>query len=186
MRVDWKNPVDRDELKKKVAEQTNARQRDRYRVVLIAGEGLSERSEVDREEIAAAVGRSRQFVDSWVGRYRRGGIEALVAKRQKGNKPALTPDQQKQLCDLLDKGPTPDEGLSAYNGPIIKQKIAELFGKTLTLGSVYRILHRLGYNDLMPRGTHPDTSPEAMETFKKKSFQNVWLSSRQNIPAKKS
>lgn len=186
MKVDWKNPEDAVRLKTLVAEQTHARQRDRYRVVLIAGEGLGEKPELHREEIAAVIGRSRQFVDSWVGRYRRGGIEALVAKRQKGKEPALTKDQQKQLCELLDKGPAPDEALAAYNGPIIKQKIADLFGKTLALGSVYRILHRLGYNDLMPRTTHPDTSPEAMEAFKKKSFQSVWLSSRQNIPARKS
>jgi transposase len=125
-------------------------------------------------------------VDSWIKRYRTGGVEALVAKRQKGNKPALNEDQQKQLCELLDKGPGPEEGLAAYNGPIIRQKIIELFDKTLTLGSVYRILHRLGYNDLMPRTTHPDTSPEAMDDFKKRSFPSVWLSSKQNIPTKKS
>jgi transposase len=168
MKVNWKNTEDAEQLRKQIAEQTSAKQRDRYRVVLIAGEGLGEKSELCREEIAAVVGRSRQFVDSWVGRYRSGGIEALVAKRQKGNKPALTQDQQKQLCELLDRGPAAEEGLAAYNGPIIKQKIEELFGKTLTLGSVYRIMHRLGYNDLMPRTTHPDTSPEAMEAFKKK------------------
>jgi transposase len=167
MKVIWKNAQDAEQLRLRIAEQTSAKQRDRYRVVLIAGEGLGEKSELQREEIAAVVGRSRQFVDSWVGRYRSGGIEALVAKRQRGNKPALTEDQQKKLCELLDGGPTPEEGLAAYNGPIIKQKIEELFGKTLTLGSVYRILHRLGYNDLMPRTTHPDSSPEAMEAFKK-------------------
>jgi transposase len=186
MKVNWKNPADSEQLRKRIAEQTGAKQRDRYRVVLIAGEGLGGKSELQREEIAAVVGRSRQFVDLWVGRYRSGGIEALVAKRQKGNKPALTEDQQKRLCELLDRGPTPEEGLAAYNGPIIKQKPAELFGKTLALGSVYRILHRLGYNDLMPRTTHPGSSPETMEAFKKKSFQNVWLGSGQNTPARKS
>ena len=165
MKVRWKSPEDPEQLRTRIAEQTHARQRDRYRVVLIAGEGLGKKPELQREEIAAVVGRSRQFVDSWVGRYRSGGVEALVAKRQKGNKPALTQEQQKQLCELLDQGPKPEEGLAAYNGPIIKQKIEDLFGKTLTLGSVYRILHRLGYNDLMPRTTHPDTSPEAMEAF---------------------
>jgi transposase len=186
MKVQWKDVEDAQRLKERVAEQTNAKQRDRYRAVLIAGEGLGERAELQREEIAAVLGRSRQFVDSWVGRYRRGGIEALVPRRQKGNKPALTQDQQKQLCDLLDRGPAPEEGLAAYNGPIIREKIAELCNKTLSLGSVYRILHRMGYNDLMPRTTHPDTSAEAMEAFKKKSFPSVWLNSRQNIPTRRS
>ena len=186
MKVQWRDVQDAERLKELVARQSNAKQRDRYRAVLIAGQGLGDKAELAREEIAAAIGRSRQFVDSWVGRYRRGGIDALVARRQKGNKPALNEDQQKQLCELLDRGPTPDEALAAYNGPIIRRKIEELFGKTLALGSVYRILHRLGYNDLMPRTTHPDTSPEAMEDFKKKCFPNVWLSSRQIIPTRKS
>ena len=186
MKVLWKSSDDPERLRKQIAEQSNAKQRDRYRAVLIAGEGLGEKTELHRLEIAAVLGRSRQFVDSWVKRYRTGGVEALVAKRQKGNKPALNEDQQKQLCELLDKGPGPEEGLAAYNGPIIRQKIIELFGKTLTLGSVYRILHRLGYNDLMPRTTHPDTSQEAMDDFKKRSFPSVWLSSKQNIPTRKS
>jgi hypothetical protein len=79
MKVNWRNADDAEQLRIRIAEQTDAKQRDRYRVVLIAGQGLGEKPELQREEIAAVVGRSRQFVDSWVGRYRKGGLEALVA-----------------------------------------------------------------------------------------------------------
>jgi hypothetical protein len=72
MKVEWKDRADHQRLRALAAAEANAKQRDRYRVVLIAGAGLGDVGpEVERETIAAAVGRSRQFVDEWVGRYRR-------------------------------------------------------------------------------------------------------------------
>ena len=177
MKVSWKDASDEQRLAERVAASVDAKQRDRYRVVLIAGRGLADRAELEREQIAAAVGRSRQFVDQWVGRYRRDGIEALVPKRQKGAPRRLNSEQEAQLCAMLDAGPPPEEGISAYNGPILREKIEELFGKVYSLNGVYKLLHRLGYNDLMPRPHHPDADPAELEEFKKKSCPSAWLRS---------
>jgi transposase len=168
MKVTWKDAGDAGQLVELITKEGNAKQRDRYRVVLIAGAGLGEQSELEREQIAQAVGRSRQFVDQWVGRYRKNGVPGLSPKRQPGARPKLTVEQQQGLCAMLDAGPGPEEGLAAYNGPILREKINQQFGKLYTLAGVYALLHRLGYNDLMPRPTHPDTDPAALETFKKK------------------
>jgi len=181
MKIEWKDPADAQRLRELIQRTKSAKQRDRYRVVLIAGMGLGEQPELYREQIAAAVGRSRQFVDEWVGRYRRCGIDALIPRRQPGAKPKLTADQQQQLCALLDAGPEASEGLAAFNGPIIRQKIQERFGKLYTLDGVYKLLHRLGYNDLMPRTTHPDTDPAELDAFKK-NCPSVWISSKRPIP----
>ena len=182
MTVNWKDPVDAQRLRELIADEIKAKQRDRYRVVLLAGEGLGEQRELDREQIAATAGRSRQFVDTWVGRYRRGGVDALRAKRQPGATPKLTAEQQQQLCAMLDAGPTPEEGLAAYNGPILREKIQERFNKTYSLQGVYKLLHRLGYNDLMPRPKHPDTDPAVLEAFKKRNFPTSWLRSELPTP----
>ncbi len=181
MKVTWKDPADGMRLRELVRAGRNAKQRDRYRVVLIAGEGLGAQSELQREQIAEVVGRSRQFVDQWVGRYRRGGIEALVPKRQPGAQPKLSDDELQQLRAMLDAGPAPEEGISAFNGPIIRQRIEQLFNKVFSLSGVYALLHRCGYNDLMPRTTHPDTDPAELEAFKR-SCPIVWLSSRAPTP----
>lgn len=181
MKVDWKDPEDVARLRELVRGAANAKQRDRYRVVLIAGTGLGERAELEREEIAQAVGRSRQFVDEWVGRYRRGGIEALAPKRQTGAPPKLTAGQMDELRAILDAGPRPEDGIAAFNGPVIRQIIQERFGKLYSLSGLYALLHRLGYNDLMPRTTHPDTDPAELEAFKK-SCLSVWLSSKNPTP----
>ena len=178
MKVSWKDASDEHRLAGLVAAATNAKQRDRYRVVLIAGRGLGDRAELEREEIAAVVGRARQFVDQWVGRYRRGGVEALVPKRQPGAAKRLTDEQEAELCAKLDAGPPPEEGLAAYNGPILKERIERWFGKAYSLAGVYKLLHRLGFNDLMPRPRHPGTDPAAQEAFQKKSYPSVWLSSK--------
>ena len=182
MKVDWKDPADAERLSDLIRQTSNAKQRDRYRVVLLAGAGLGKQPELYREQIAAAVGRSRQFVDEWVGRYRSGGIDGLLPKRQPGATPKLNKDEQQQLCAMLDAGPEASEGLAAFNGPIIRQKIQERFGKLYTLDGVFKLLHRLGYNDLMPRTTHPDTDPAALEAFKKQNCPSVWLSSKNPTP----
>jgi len=182
MTVHWKDSADAERLREMVANESDAKQRDRYRVVLIAGEGLGEQRELDREQIALAVGRCRQFVDAWVGRYRRGGLKSLQPKRQRGAASKLTIEQQRELCAMLDAGPSPEEGLAAYNGPIVREKIQERFGKLYSLPGLYKLLHRLGYNDLMPRTKHPDTDATVLEEFKKKSCPGVWLSSKSTTP----
>ena len=174
MQVDWKEPGDADQLHALIAAEKQARQRDRFRVVLLAGEGLGRQKELERQQIAQVVGRSRQFVDAWVGRYRRHGLSGLYAKKQPGAEPKLNDQEQNQLIAWLEQGPAEEDKLAAYNGPILREKIRAHFGKLYSLPGVYALLHRLGYNDLMPRGTHPDTDPAVLEAFKKKNCPNVW------------
>jgi len=181
MKVDWKDASDEQQLLELVAVTANAKQRDRYRVVLIAGQGLGDRRELEREQIASTVGRSRQFVDQWVGRYRKRGIDALVPRRQPGAARRLSAQQEAQLCAMLESGPPSAEGIAAYNGPILREKIEQLFGTAYSLAGVYKLLHRLGYNDLMPRPRHPDTDPAALETFKKRNCRSAWRRSAPSI-----
>ena len=182
MKVDWKSAEDAQRLRELLVQQSEAKQRDRYRVVLIAAEGLGQQAELERQEIAAVVGRSRQFVDQWVGRYRRGGLPALVPKRQPGAVPKLSESEQQELRAMLEAGPDASEGLAAYNGPILREKIAQRFGKLYSLPGIYVLLHRLGYNDLMPRTTHPDTDPERLDAFKKKNCPRSLSKSAATIP----
>ena len=182
MKVDWKDTADELRLAERVDATRDAKQRDRYRVVLIAARGLGNEPELDREQIAATVGRSRQFVDEWVGRYRTGGIDALTAKRQPGATRRLTAEQEAELCAMLEAGPPPEDGIAAYNGPILRERIEQRFGKAYSLSGIYQLLHRLGYNDLMPRPRHPDTDPAAQAAFKKTICRSVWLSSRPSTP----
>jgi transposase len=153
---------DRDRLRRSVAGEKKALQRDRYRVALLAGEGV-DGVEQTREQIASAVGRSRQFVDEWVKRYRRLGIDGLVAGKAKGNKPALTAEELARFKARMKAGPTPDdddddddddEGRTTLRGRDARRILETEFGKPMTLGSAYRILHRAGLSCLRPRPRH--------------------------------
>jgi transposase len=149
MKVDWKDPEDARRLRELIAAERDAKQRDRFRAVLVAGCGMGDRAECDRAFIAAAIGRSRQFVDHWVGRYRRKGLEALYPEKQPGAACKLTLEEQQELLSWLERGPTPEENLAAYNGPILREKIHRHFGKLYALNGLYDLLHRLNYNDLI-------------------------------------
>ncbi len=147
---------------------------------------LGDVSECEREFIAAAVGRSRQFVDQWdLGRYRMEGLAGLYPEKQPGAPCKLSVSQQQELVTWLERGPTPEEKLAAYNGPILREKIQERFGKLYLLNGVYALLHRLGYNDLMPRPKHPETDPALLEEFKKKSSRKPSKRSRQAHPGQR-
>ena len=150
---------DRRVLHERMARESDAKQRDRYRAVLLAMDGL------EGDEIAGRVGRSPRFVDEWVGRYRRGGIESLVPKRQPGRPPKLTPDQEAALRARLDAGPRDTDGVCALRGRDVCRIIEQEFGVVHTLGGIYDVLRRLGYSSLVPRPRHRKNDPQAMRRF---------------------
>jgi transposase len=150
---------DRGILHERAAREHNAKQRDRYRAVLLAMEGL------EGDEIAARVGRSPRFVDEWVGRYRKGGIDALVPRRQTGRPPKLSPDQEQQLKARLDAGPRESDGVCALRGRDVCRIVEAEFGVVHTLGGIYDVLRRIGYSSLVPRPRHRKNDPQAMQQF---------------------
>jgi transposase len=155
------------ELSRLVRGERKALQRDRYRAVLLAGQG-EDGVELYRDQIAARLGRSRQFVDEWVGRYRRGGVGPLRPRKQPGRKRRLTQEQEKELIATLDAGPPADSGKSSFVGRDIQEHIRRHFGVLYALNGVYDLLHRLNYSWLSPRPHHPESDAAAQEEFKKK------------------
>jgi len=165
MRANLHDPGDVERLRELVATERRAIQRDRYRVVLLAAkprDGI----ESTRDQIAKAVGRSRQFVDEWVGRYRRGGIEQVRARKQRGNKPSLTPEQQEAFKKRMMAGPTDaDGGVCTLRGKDAQRVLEVEFGVALKLATVYEWMHRVGLSCLKPRPRHRKNDPAAMAAW---------------------
>jgi transposase len=157
MTVELHGAGDLDRLRQLVRDERRAIQRDRYRVVLLAAQRhAGEAAEMTREQIADAVGRSRQFVDEWVGRYRRGGIDRLHARKQPGNRPSLTPEQQAAFKARLLAGPAAgtDGGVCTLRGRDAQRILETDFGVPLKLSAVYEWMHRVGLSCLKPRPRH--------------------------------
>lgn len=168
MRVEWKSPEDRARVwngYRRAIAQRKTLQRDRYNVILLLGDGGPDGEELEREQVAAAVGRSRQFVDEWAGRYRRGGFDAIVPGKAKGKSPKLTPEQDQQLKARLDAGPTEEDGVCTFRGIDIVRIIEQEFGVIHTLGGIYDVLQRIGYSSLAPRPSHRKKDPQAVQAF---------------------
>jgi transposase len=152
---------DRQSLEELVRWETDARQRDRYRAVLLAMDDL------EGDDIALRLGRSPRFVDEWAGRYRRGGIAALRPKKQPGRRPRLTAGQEQQLKARLDAGPRDSDGVCSLRGKDVCRIIEQEFGVVHTPGGIYDVLRRLGYSSLVPRPRHRKNDPAAMEKFER-------------------
>lgn len=168
MRIAWKTPTDRDELLRRIEKARKQRrtlQRDRLSVVLLAGDGNEDGRELFREQIAARTRRSRQFVDEWVGRYRRGGLEALRARKQPGRAARLTPEQDQKLKAILDAGVRPADKVCTLRGREVRQIIQTEFGVVYTPSGVYDLLARLDYSSLKPRPRHRKNNPQASAAF---------------------
>jgi transposase len=161
MTVTLRDTEDREKLKELVASEKDARQRDRYRCVLLAMDDL------EGDEIAERVGRSPRFVDEWAGRYRKGGLAALAPRKQPGRKPKLTAEQEKKLKARLDAGALESDEVCSLRGKDICKIIEKEFGVVHTLGGIYDVLKRLGYSSLVPRPRHRKNDPLAMAAFEK-------------------
>jgi transposase len=149
------------ELSRRARSERRSIQRDRYRAVLLALEGE------DAVAIAKATGRARRSVQEWVYAYRDCGIDALIPKKQTGKPPRLTAEQETQLKARLDAGPAAEDGVCALRGKDVVRILKEEFGVKHTIGSIYGVLHRLGYSCLSPRPQHEKNDPAAIEQFKR-------------------
>jgi transposase len=156
---------DRWVLQSRVAHERRALARDRFRVVLLAGEGFNAKEQT-REQIAGAVGRSRQFVDQWAGRYRRLGLAGLEAGKAKGNTPSLTPAELETFKKRMLAGPTDaDQGKCTLRGRDAQRILEAEFNKPLKLSTVYSLMHKAGLSCLRPRPRHRKNDPVAMKQW---------------------
>lgn len=154
-------PEDLDRLRQRVAAERQALQRDRLRAVLLVAA-----EELEGDEVARRLGRSPRFVDEWASRYRRGGLAALVPRKPRGATPKLSPEQAEQLKARLDAGPRSEDGVCTLRGKDVVRILEAEFGVKHTIGSIYSVLHRIGYSCLSPRPKHEKNDPAAIEAFR--------------------
>jgi transposase len=149
-------------LQERVRSEANARQRDRLRAVLLAVEG-EDGQELDGDDIAKCLGRSPRFVDQWLARYRKGGLDAIKPGKAKGQKPKLPVEKHAEFKARLLGGPTEaDAGVCTLRGSEARRILSEEFGVEMALSGVYELMHRLNLSCLKPRPQHRKNDPKAV------------------------
>jgi len=147
--------TDLDELRRRIAQEANAKQRDRWRAVLLALEGLTTAAIMDK------LGRSKNFVQRWSYFYRDHGLGRVRPLKQPGKSPLLPRDRHQALLDRINGS---DQIL---RGVDIVEVLQKEFGVVYSLNGVYELLHRLGYEPLKPRPVNPKKKPQEEEAWKK-------------------
>ena len=66
----------------------------------------------------------------------------------------------------LDAGPTDADGVCTLRGKDVQRIARDELGVDLSVSSVYRTLHRMGYSCLAPRPRHEKQDLAAQEKFK--------------------
>jgi transposase len=159
MNVRAHHPKDLRRLSDIIRKEADAKQRDRYRAVLLALEGQT------TEVIMTTLDRSRRFVQRWVYVYRDGGIDAICPKRQSGRPRKLTGPEEAQLRERVLAGVKPEDGVCSLRGQDIRRIINNEFGVEYSLPAVYVVLHRLGLSCLQPRPRHKKNDPQKMHQW---------------------
>lgn len=147
------------ELERLEREERGAQRAKRLRIVILALKGYT------APAIALSLGLSPRVCQSWVYRYNKQGLEGLEDRRGKSRRGALTSEQQAQVCQRLEQGPTPKDGVCSLRGVDIQRILAEEFGVLRSLPAVYYLLHRLGYSYLRPRPRHCKSNAQAQLEF---------------------
>jgi transposase len=161
MTVTVHNASDVPELRELVHLEANAKQRDRFRAVLLAIEGEGG-VEMEGDQIAARLGRSPRFVDQWLARYRQGDLGALYPKKATGRPTKLEAGRQQAFKARLVGGPTAaDGGVCTLRGADARRILESEFGVQMKLSGVYALMHRLNLACLKPRPKHRKNDPKA-------------------------
>jgi transposase len=152
---------DRARLDTLIRRETNGRQRDRLRMVRLALDGE------EKLRIARVLGVAKSTVETWVYRYRDGGIDAVRPIKQPGAAPMLDPTHHDRLRARLEVGPRAADGVCTLRGVDVRRIIDREFSVKMSLDTAYRTLHRLGYSCLSPRPRHEHHDAEAQDEFKR-------------------
>jgi len=150
-------------LRQLARREKRAEQKDRLMAPALAIEKL------DTKGIQKALGRSRGFVQRWAYAYRDGGIEALKDKPRGGSVAKISGDNALKLRARIDAGPTQADGVCTLRGRDIQRIAREELATDVSLTSVYRTLHTMGYSCLAPRPRHEKQDLEAQKKFKEEA-----------------
>ena len=128
---------------------------------------LTHLGEFAARQIADWLCVSKQGVWLWIGQYNRQGPEGLERQGRGGRRWAyLSVEEEEAFLRQVEKRGLAGEILTAKQ---LHAQLGKSAGREVSLGYVYRLLHRHGWRKLGPRPRHPQAGPRAQERFKKNS-----------------
>jgi len=123
---------------------------------------------VDRKTAAQTCGMDRQILCDWVHRYNAEGLEGLHNRTAPGAKPRLSPEQEREVAELVRTGPDlAEHGVVRWRRIDLAHVIEQRYGIKLAERSVGALLRRLGFRRISVRPRCPEQDGVAQEAHKK-------------------
>jgi len=130
---------------------------------------------MNRTVAARIGGMDRQTLRDWAHRFNQHGPDGLIDIKPPGRPPRLSDEQKALLKQLVEAGPDLEtDGVARWRCVDLKRVVRERFGIDLSEVSLGRVLKQLGFSHISARPRHPVQDPEAIATFKKKTFRQGW------------
>ena len=123
-----------------------------------------------RGEAARSCGMDRQILCDWVHRYNAEGLKGLRNRAAPGAKPKLSPEQQREVAELVRQGPDlVEHGVVRWRRIDLSRVIEQRYGIKLAERSVGALLRRLGFRRMSVRPGCPAQDAASQEAHKKTS-----------------
>lgn len=152
-KVKVSGPATPDEITKAYRQSDNSHDYTRLLAVEMAQQGLW-----TLKEIATALGKHRATIARWLGTYRRGGLDALLARSRRGRGARLDKDDVEALVAGLREG--------RWKTAVEIHSWLSKRGIEMTVWGVYYWLNRVRAKHKVPRKTHKDQDPDELADFK--------------------
>jgi transposase len=123
----------------------------------------------------AALGLHRRTIYTWLAKERTEGRQALRAKPVPGRPRKLSDAQLGELAALITDTDPRDHGFAValWTREIVRQLIAARFGVALTVASVGRSLHGLGFSAQRPLYRAEQADPAAVARWKEVEYPAI-------------
>jgi transposase len=121
-----------------------------------------------RGEAAISCGMDRQILCDWVHRYNAQGLQGLQNRTAPGAKPRLSPEQEREVAELVRTGPDlAEHGVVRWRRIDLAHVIEQRYGVKLAERSVGDLLRRLGFRRISVRPRSPKQDVATQEAHKK-------------------
>src|SRR4051794_23904719 len=123
----------------------------------------------------AALGLHPKTIYTWLAKERTEGRDALRAKPVPGRRRKLSDAQLSELAALITDTDPRDHGFTValWTREILRQLIERHFGVVLTVASVGRTLHNLGFSAQRPLYRAEQADPAAVRRWKETDYPTI-------------
>lgn len=166
-KINIKNHLSTNELKKKRSECKDARKAVKWNIIIMAMEnGFS------TNKISKLLKINYEVVRTVIHRYNEFGEEGLEDRR-KNNKSGKTIKSDIIFNEIDKVLSNPPDNVGVWTGKKLKKWVEEKFSIKICLATIYIWIHKSGYSWKIPRPKHKKSDDNEKETFKKNSFGKV-------------